>query len=103
MAPARRPRTADAVFCFNDLLAIGALRAAAERGSGCRRPGGGRFDGTEESAYSLPSLTTVAPDKSAIAQRAVELVHRRIQRAGAFPPETCRPVLAADQGEHDGG
>jgi LacI family repressor for deo operon, udp, cdd, tsx, nupC, and nupG len=44
------------------------------------------FDGTEESAYSLPSLTTVAPDKSAMARRAVELVHRRINAPGVFPP-----------------
>ncbi|MDT7772470.1 MAG: hypothetical protein QOC67_1394, partial [Pseudonocardiales bacterium] len=78
----------DAVFCFNDLLAIGALRAAAERG--VRVPADLAvvgFDGTEESAYSLPSLTTVAPDKSAIAQSAVELVHRRINAPGVFPPE----------------
>ncbi|MDT7586996.1 MAG: LacI family transcriptional regulator, repressor for deo operon, udp, cdd, tsx, nupC, and nupG [Pseudonocardiales bacterium] len=82
------PEPPDAVFCFNDLLAIGALRAAAERG--VRVPADLAvvgFDGTEESAYSLPSLTTVAPDKSAIAQRAVELVHRRINAPGVFPPE----------------
>jgi DNA-binding LacI/PurR family transcriptional regulator len=82
------PEPPDAVFCFNDLLAVGALRAAAERG--VRVPADLAvvgFDGTEESAYSLPSLTTVAPDKSAIAQRAVELVHRRINSPEAFPPE----------------
>jgi DNA-binding LacI/PurR family transcriptional regulator len=73
------PTPPDAVFCFNDLLAIGALRAAAERG--VRVPEDLAivgFDNTEESAYSLPSLTTIAPDKTAIAQTAVGLIRRRL-------------------------
>jgi DNA-binding LacI/PurR family transcriptional regulator len=81
-----RPDPPDAVFCFNDLLAIGALRAAAERG--VRVPADLAvvgFDDTEESAYSAPSLTTIAPDKAAIARTAVELLHRR--RSSAEPPE----------------
>ncbi len=74
------PSPPDAVFCFNDLLAIGALRAAAERG--VRVPEDVAivgFDNTEESAYSLPSLTTIAPDKAAIAQTAINLIRRRAQ------------------------
>jgi DNA-binding LacI/PurR family transcriptional regulator len=68
----------DAVFCFNDMLAHGAVRAATERG--CRVPQDiaiAGFDNTEHSAYSLPSLTTIAPDKTAIARAAVDLVRRR--------------------------
>jgi DNA-binding LacI/PurR family transcriptional regulator len=68
----------DAVFCFNDMLAQGAVRAAAERG--CKVPQDIAivgFDNTEHSAYSLPSLTTIAPDKTALAEAAVDLVHRR--------------------------
>lgn len=68
----------DAVFCFNDMLALGAVRAAAERG--CQVPQDIAvvgFDNTEHSAYSLPSLTTIAPDKTALAQAAVDAVHRR--------------------------
>lgn len=89
------PAPPDAVFCFNDLLAIGALRAAAERG--VRVPADLAvvgFDGTEESAYSLPSLTTVAPDKSAIAARAVELIHRRVSGAELEPPEDVQTPFA---------
>jgi DNA-binding LacI/PurR family transcriptional regulator len=74
-----RPDPPDAVFCFNDLLAVGALRTAADRGLKVPEDlSVVGFDGTEESAYSLPSLTTIAPDKNAIARTAVELIHRRI-------------------------
>lgn len=86
----------DAVFCFNDLLAVGALRAAAERG--VRVPDELAvvgFDGTEESAYSLPPVTTVAPDKSAIARRAVELLHQRtVGRTDSGEPLPTRNVEA---------
>jgi LacI family transcriptional regulator, repressor for deo operon, udp, cdd, tsx, nupC, and nupG len=81
-----RPDPPDAVFCFNDLLAIGALRAAADRH--LRVPEDLAvvgFDGTEESRYTLPSLTTIAPDKEAIARAAIDLLARRA--AGATTPE----------------
>jgi LacI family transcriptional regulator, repressor for deo operon, udp, cdd, tsx, nupC, and nupG len=78
-----RPDPPDAVFCFNDLLAVGALRAAAEHG--CRVPHDLAvvgFDGSEEGAYSTPTLSTVAPDKAAIAERAVERVAARVAGTG---------------------
>jgi DNA-binding LacI/PurR family transcriptional regulator len=68
----------DAVFCLNDLLAVGALRAAAEQGR--RVPADLAvvgFDGSEEGAYTTPTLTTIVTDKAAMAEAAVErLVHR---------------------------
>jgi DNA-binding LacI/PurR family transcriptional regulator len=83
------PEPPDAVFCFNDLLAVGALRSIAERG--LRVPEDIAvvgFDNTEEGAYSRPSLTSVAPDKLAIARTAVDLVRRRTGAADAeFVPE----------------
>jgi DNA-binding LacI/PurR family transcriptional regulator len=82
------PDPPDAVFCFNDLLAVGALRAAAERG--LRVPADVAivgFDNTEESAYSLPSLTTIAPDKAAIASTAVGLIRRRAKAEEDFAPQ----------------
>lgn len=82
------PDPPDAVFCFNDLLAVGALHASIERG--LRVPQDLAivgFDGTEESAYSLPSLTTIAPDKAAIARAAVDLIRRRIVDGGHIPPQ----------------
>jgi DNA-binding LacI/PurR family transcriptional regulator len=82
------PEPPDAVFCFNDLLAIGALRTATERG--LRVPEDvaiAGFDNTDEGAYSVPSLTTIAPDKAAIAQTAVELIRRRTNGEDSFPPQ----------------
>ncbi|OLF11996.1 LacI family transcriptional regulator [Actinophytocola xinjiangensis] len=81
------PEPPDAVFCFNDMLAQGAVRAVVDRG--LRVPGDVAivgFDNADHSAYSVPSLTTIAPDKVALAEAAVDLVHRR--RADPdFPPE----------------
>lgn len=78
----------DAVFCFNDMLALGAVRAAHDRG--LRVPHDVAivgFDNTEHSAYSVPSLTTIAPDKAALAKAAVDLVHRRAIDKEDFPPQ----------------
>ncbi|MFD1149628.1 LacI family DNA-binding transcriptional regulator [Saccharothrix hoggarensis] len=89
-ALAALPDPPDAVFCFNDLLAVGALRTAAERG--LRVPEDIAvvgFDNTEEGAYGRPSLTTVAPDKAAIAEAAVHLLRRRVETSD-LPPEDIR-------------
>ena len=85
------PAPPDAVFCFNDLLAVGALRAAAEHG--CRVPADLAvvgFDGSEEGEYTTPTLTTIAPDKAAIAEQAVERIHRRIADDG---PDGVREIV----------
>jgi LacI family transcriptional regulator, repressor for deo operon, udp, cdd, tsx, nupC, and nupG len=41
------------------------------------------FDGSEEGEYTTPTLTTIAPDKAAIAEQAVERIHHRV--AGDVP------------------
>ena len=86
------PEPPDAVFCCNDLLAVGAMRATLERGISIPdRVAVAGFDDIAEGAYSLPSLTTVAPDKAAIAEAAVGLADRRVDpiRGGhkTKPPE----------------
>jgi DNA-binding LacI/PurR family transcriptional regulator len=82
----------DAVSCFNDLLAIGALRAIAERG--LRLPQDIAvvgFDNTEEGASSWPSLASIAPNKLAIARTAVALARRRITGTDEeFEPENIQ-------------
>ena len=93
----RLPSPPDAVFCFNDLLAIGALRAVAELG--LRVPEDVAivgFDNNEESAFSLPALTTIAPDKTALAEAAIDLVHRRITGEKTLPPQDIQTPFALE-------
>lgn len=62
----------DAIFCFTDLLAFGALRALADAGLHAPHDVAiASIDDIEEATYSVPSLTTIAPDKEAIAGGAV--------------------------------
>ncbi|MEV0849815.1 LacI family DNA-binding transcriptional regulator [Streptomyces sp. NPDC049954] len=74
-----RPQPPDAVFCFNDLLALGALRVLHERG--LRVPEDIAvigFDDVDEGRFSVPSLSSVAPDKDAIARTALRLLQERM-------------------------
>jgi LacI family repressor for deo operon, udp, cdd, tsx, nupC, and nupG len=76
------PTRPDAVFCLNDLLALGAMRTILK--AGLRIPEDIAvvgFDGIEEGRYSTPTLTTVAPDKATIARKAVELLVAQIDGA----------------------
>lgn len=62
----------DALVCFNDVLALGALRALADLGISV--PGQVAvtgMDDIEDSAFCVPSLTTISPDKGTIATDAV--------------------------------
>jgi DNA-binding LacI/PurR family transcriptional regulator len=77
----------DAVFCFNDLMAFGAIRAILSRG--LRVPGDVAvvgFDGIEEGRFSTPTLTTISPDKRQIARLAVALLHERLGSGRDQPP-----------------
>jgi DNA-binding LacI/PurR family transcriptional regulator len=82
----------DAIVCFNDLLALGVLRALAD--AGVRVPDDVAVvgvDDVEDGRYSRPSLTTVALDKAQIARTAVELLAARLAGARDAPP---RAVVA---------
>ena len=74
--PQGRP---DAVFCYNDLVAIGAVRTLLSHG--LRVPEDVAvvgFDDIEAARYQTPSLTTIAPERSAIARLAVERLVARL-------------------------
>lgn len=78
----------DAVFCFNDALAFGAMRRLTE--AGLRVPDDVAvigFDDTEEGRYSTPTLSTVRPQREQIAAQAVDLLLRRIEDPSREPTE----------------
>ena len=73
----------DALFCFNDLLALGAIEALRQRGLAV--PGDVAvvgFDDIEEGRHTDPDLTTVAPDLPALAGFAVERLLARLDEPG---------------------
>ena len=87
----RRPGL-DGVFCFNDLLAFGALRALAEAGR--RVPDDVAvvgFDDVQECRYTNPPLTSVSPDKRGIAEQAMELLVQRMHGTAPEQPQEVFP------------
>jgi len=78
----------DGIVAFNDTLALGALRVVQERG--LRVPEDVAiigFDDLDETNYSTPTLSTIDAGRDAIAQRAVELLVRRIEGADSSEVE----------------
>lgn len=78
----------DAVFCFNDHLALGAMRAIHE--AGYRVPDDIAvvgFDDIEDGRFSVPSLSTMAPDKEKIGTLAVSFLLGRINGTRTGPAE----------------
>ena len=69
----------DAIFCFNDLLALGALHGLAELGvvvpDDIAVIG---IDDIEECRYVRPTLSSISPDKDAIARESVALLAERL-------------------------
>ena len=79
----------DAIFAFNDTLAIGALRALLRHGISV--PGDiavAGIDDVDEAAYATPSLTSIAPDLKALAEGALALLAEQMgaTRGGGTPP-----------------
>ena len=84
------PKPPDAVFCFTDLLALGALRALHRRG--VRVPDDIAIVGHDDIPYgriATPSLTTIAPDKLAVADVALDLLDQRVANR-QLPPREVR-------------
>lgn len=78
----------DAVFCFADLVALGAIQAIHRRG--LRIPEDVAVVGHDDlpfGRFASPSLTTISPDKRAIAETALDLLARRIAGRPAPDPQ----------------
>ncbi len=76
----------DAVFCYSDLVALGALHTLASRG--LRVPEDVAvvgYDDIEDGRYSNPTVTTISPDKKMIAETAVERLLKRIGSTAPVP------------------
>ncbi len=85
----------DAVFCYNDLVAMGAIRTLLR--AGLQVPEDVAvigFDNVEAGRYQTPSLSTIAPDKRAIARLAVE---RLVTRLGGEADDAPVELWAAHE------
>jgi LacI family repressor for deo operon, udp, cdd, tsx, nupC, and nupG len=78
-----------AIFCFNDIAAIGAIRALKD--VGLRVPEDVSvvgFDDIQSAAYSTPSLTTVRQPLFEMGQRGAKILLDRIgNREAGYPSE----------------
>ena len=84
----------DAVFGLNDALALGALHELLIRGRKVPEEiAVAGFDDIDEAKFASPSLTTVAPGRAEIAERAVELLINRIENKDA-PLHVQQPQAA---------
>lgn len=81
-----------AIFAYNDIMAMGALRAAHERGLQVPRDFSiVGFDDIPQAAFACPALTTVSQPKFDMGRRGAELLLDLI--AGKTPPaETDAPL-----------
>jgi DNA-binding LacI/PurR family transcriptional regulator len=83
----RREEVPDALVCFNDELAIGALRRLYELGYSVPRDVAViGIDDIAEASLVTPSLSSVAPDKRLLARSVVDAVLARVDNASDEPP-----------------
>lgn len=78
----------DAIFCFTDSLAIGVLSVLSARGISV--PGDvavAGFDDIADGEFANPPLTTVSFDRREVANRALDMLSRRISNR-ELAPET---------------
>jgi LacI family transcriptional regulator len=81
-----------AIFAMNDLMALGALRAAAEEG--CSVPGDLAvvgYDDLELAHFTNPPLTTIAQPKKEIGAQAISLLVDRMSRRDRSPRRIVLP------------
>jgi DNA-binding LacI/PurR family transcriptional regulator len=91
-----KTRDFTAIFCFNDIAAIGAIRALKD--AGLRVPEDVSvvgFDDVLSAAYATPSLTTVRQPLAEMGRRGAEVLLERIaDREKEFPAEiVMKPEL----------
>jgi DNA-binding LacI/PurR family transcriptional regulator len=81
------PEPPDGIVCFNDLMALGAMRAL--HAAGMRIPDHIAvigYDNIEDGRFSTPALSTIDPSKEGIARLAVAMLIERIEGQYTGPP-----------------
>jgi len=90
------PEKPSAIFCFNDMTALGVMNALQKQGfqvpRDCSVVG---YDGLEISAYYHPSLTTVRQPIYQLGYRAAEMLLDLIRGDGEVGAEILEPELIA--------
>lgn len=95
------PDCPTAVFCANDMMAVGALNAAAELG--IRVPDSVAmvgFDDLDVASWPCFRLTTVRIDLQAMARRAAELIVKRLADPGAEIIHETFPAGLVERATH---
>jgi len=89
-----KTREFTAIFCFNDIASIGAIRALKD--AGLSVPGDVSvvgFDDIQSAAYSTPSLTTVRQPLFEMGKRGAHILLDRIaSRENKYPSEIVMPT-----------
>lgn len=92
------PEPPNAVFCANDVTAIGVLSALRERGvavpRACAVVG---FDDIDLAAHTVPALTTIKVDKEALGAEGVRLLLERIAHSEMTPRRTTIAVSLVER------
>ena len=89
----------DAIFCFSDPLALGAMHILHKRD--IRMPQDIAvvgFDDIEDGHYSTPSLSSVSPDKRFIAAKALDLLRARLDGTNLPPASYLAPYTLIERG-----
>jgi len=88
-----------AVFCFNDLIALGVLNYAQSHGVAIpSKLSVIGFDDIMLAAYTVPGLTTVAQPKYELGRRAAEMLLRRIDGDRQPPQNEVLPTTLIERG-----
>ena len=86
------PEPPDAVFCFNDLLALGAIRACIDADVAVPdQVAIAGFDDIQEGQFSNPTLTTISTDLQELAAEALRLLLSRLSDEDRPPVSVTVP------------
>jgi DNA-binding LacI/PurR family transcriptional regulator len=91
----KKSRDFTAIFCFNDIAAIGAIRALTD--AGLSVPGDVSvvgFDDIQSAEYTTPSLTTVRQPLTEMGKRGAQMLLKRIANRGK--PTTTEIMMAPE-------